>query len=131
MKSGFTAHWASFIKGTIQCPRCETEMKQQYKAYVVLTDSKRGSEQFVCGSRAGHFCEGCRTLFLNCADMEEVVGMNFAGKFRYTVVGIVDREAIPPERRDQELGTDTNPIPIETFRNELPFRKSRAIRRRP
>jgi preprotein translocase subunit SecA len=38
--------------------------------------------------------------------------------FKFAVGGIIDYDAIPEDKRDEELGTDDNPLPLIPFQNQ-------------
>ena len=120
-----SAHWMSSATAAVSCPRCNTAMEQGHHPYVVIAEVKRERDRFICGTDAGYFCPHCPTVVLISSRIEEMLEFSLGSRrFRYSIEGIVDLEAIPPEKRHMELGTDENPIPLVPFRNRLPMRKA-------
>ncbi|MBI4769278.1 MAG: hypothetical protein HY784_02415 [Chloroflexi bacterium] len=70
------------------------------------------------GSDFGWFCDNCPAIVINMAKVSKMlehrlshweVGNEFA------VLGIVNLDAIPEDKRDLPLGDDDNPIPLVEF----------------
>jgi hypothetical protein len=103
------------------CPRCSGPLQQSRQTYLVAT--RRGKEltdNFIVGSDMGWFCARCPTVVINPEKVSELlihplprwdIGTGFA------VVGIIDLDAIPEDKRNLPLGDDDNPIPLVEFTN--------------
>jgi hypothetical protein len=121
------------------CPRCGAPLTQEEAVYMVLT--RRGdqtTDSFMTNSDKGWFCTQCPVLLLNSQHLVEAlpfglpkwdVGNEFA------VAGIVNLDAIPPEKEHLPIGAPGNPIPLVEFSNlrepdEPQPRRSRKRRRR-
>ena len=97
---------------------------QRYACYLVATRNRGvAADNFVLGSDFGWFCPGCPTVGVESPRMRALlwqgmpawdVGADFA------LLGLVDFDAIPADRRHTELGTDENPVPLLRFRVDRP-----------
>jgi hypothetical protein len=104
------------------CPRCGDALVQQYASYLISTRSKgRIADSFMTGSDAGWFCAQCLTIVINT----NVISMLLSHRLprwdvgpEFTVLGLVDLDAIPPEKQHLPLGGDDNPIPLIEFSYE-------------
>jgi len=101
------------------CPRCGGPLQQSSQTYLVVT--QRGEEvtdSFIVGSDMGWFCARCPTVVINPEEVSKLlihplprwdIGTGF------TVVGIINLDAIPEEKRHLPLGEGDNPIPLVEF----------------
>jgi len=117
------------------CPRCGGPLQQSRQTYLVAT--RRGKEltdNFIVGSDMGWFCARCPTVVINPEEVSALlmhplprwdIGTGFA------VVGIINLDAVPEEKRDLPLGDDDNPIPLVEFTNVSHDKASRRAKRRP
>lgn len=73
----------------------------------------------VVGNRAGHFCGNCAVVVLDRDEFERFVSLAVgdADGVHYAVMGIVDLDAVPLEKRTLPFDDDTNPIPLVEFTN--------------
>ena len=111
--------YQEFEKQPGPCPRCGGPLQSHSATYLV--DTRRGTEitdSFIVGGDMGWFCARCPTVVINSEEMTEFlthrlphwdIGEEFA------VVGIIDLDAIPEEKRHLPLGDDDNPIPLVEF----------------
>jgi hypothetical protein len=110
--------YKSFGKHPGPCPRCGGPLQQNYQSYLLATRrGKRITDSFITGSDAGWFCTHCPTMVINAEEINAPlqyglpkwdVGDEFA------VLGIVDLNAVPEEKRHLPFGDD-NPIPLVEF----------------
>jgi hypothetical protein len=103
------------------CPRCGEPLHASYQTYVVSTrHGQAAADSFLMGGDMGWFCLRCPTVVINWNELEEMLGQSLPHEsvgHEATVLGIVDMDAIPKEKRHLEMGTDENPIPLVRFRN--------------
>jgi hypothetical protein len=110
-----------FEKEPGPCPRCGGTLRQSYQSYVIST--RRGATiegSFIAGGKMGWFCMACPTVVLNAQEISEMLGATTGGEAsgaEFAVLGLVDFDAIPANKRNEELGTDDNPIPLVSFRS--------------
>ena len=71
----------------------------------------------IVGNDAGYFCPKCPTVVLDTGPFRESAAISFGSDatIQFTVLGIVDLEAVPEEKRFMPLGEDGNPIPLVKF----------------
>jgi hypothetical protein len=103
------------------CPRCGGPLQQSSQTYLVITrHGEEMADNFIIGGDIGWFCTRCPTVVINPEELDKFlmhplphwdVGTEFV------LVGIVNLDAIPEEKRDLPLGDDDNPIPLVEFTN--------------
>ena len=91
------------------------------------------------GHDDGFFCPNCPTVVLDFQAIEEMIvdytqRADYAeGEYvEYTLMGIVDLDAVPEEKKDIPLGDDDNPIPLiklEPASNKSQERKEHKVGR--
>jgi hypothetical protein len=103
------------------CPRCGGPLEQSRQTYLVVTQhGEEAADNFMIGGDIGWFCARCPTVVINPEEVDKFlmhplphwdIGEEF------TLVGIVNLDAIPEDKRDLPLGDDDNPIPVVEFTN--------------
>jgi len=102
------------------CPRCGGELVQQYASYLIATRGRgKQADSFMIGSDAGWFCRTCPTLVVNGQKIGQMLSYG-GGRWNvgreFTILGLVNLDAVPPEKRHLPLGEANNPIPLVEFR---------------
>lgn len=121
-------YWSNSIRTPDKCPKCDTSLEAEYHTYLFLI--KEGSDvvTFMTGNNGGSFCPQCPVVVL---DHEVFAETALAGgsspNNTFTVVGIVDLNAIPEEKQHIPMGDDDNPIPLVEFLNN---KKNNLAKRR-
>jgi len=112
-----------------RCPECGKPLERDHQTYLLEIRNVAGDiESFLTSIAAGAFCASCPVVVLARDKVESIVqhaGERFLpGKQRleFVVLGLVDLDAIPPEKRDIPLGDDDNPIPLVRFLPDLAHR---------
>ncbi len=111
--------WSTDVGGISHCPECEGRLESEHHTYVFATREGEEIDTFIVGSEIGYFCEQCPLVVVDYDSAAEVVsfGRGSAGAFEFVAMGIVDLDAIPEDKKDDELGTDDNPVPLVEFTN--------------
>jgi hypothetical protein len=111
------------------CPNCGGPLRQEYASYMITTRcGKRITDSFVMGSDFGWFCPACPTVVIDSRGVESMLQ---AGTGRWDVgnewalLGILDYDAVPHDKRHQPLGTDDNPYPLVELTYPEPPRRER------
>jgi hypothetical protein len=84
---------------------------------------RRGlADSFVSGSKAGWFCAQCPAVVIDTGEIgrllsHQLPGWNVGQEF--VVLGIVDLDSVPKEKKRLPLGRDDNPIPLIAFTYEI------------
>lgn len=109
--------WSDDIGGKEACPQCGHALVKEQQTYVMVVRQGSRIEPFVVGGKAGFFCPECPTVVLDREVFEEFarIGMKNNRPGQFTILGLLDLSAIPPERRHQPLGGDGNPMPLVKF----------------
>ena len=104
------------------CPRCGSALIRSSHTYVVATHrAGQIRDSLIIGNDMGWFCSSCPVVVIDKQQLDEMVSHSLphwdVGN-EYVVLGIVDLDAVPPDRRDVPLGEDDNPVPLIEFRYE-------------
>jgi hypothetical protein len=123
------------------CPRCGSPLQQSTQTYLIATRrGKKITDSFVVGNDMGWFCTHCPTVVINPEELSDMLQHGLPhwdiGN-EFTVLGIVDLDAIPEEKQHLPLGDDDNPIPLVEFTTTpsatargRPARRRKATRRK-
>jgi len=103
------------------CPRCGSALRKEYQTYLIATRRGRQlTDSFITGTDFGWLCPSCPTIVINPEDVSKLLGFGVSRwdvGTEFTVAGIVDLDAIPPDKRNRPLGEDDNPLPLVEFSN--------------
>jgi hypothetical protein len=123
------------------CPRCGGLMQQRTQTYLLATRrGKKITDSFIASNDMGWFCTRCPTVVINPEQLSDMLQNGLphwdVGN-EFTVLGVIDLDAIPEEKRHLPLGDDDNPIPLVKFTNissetapGRPARRRKATRRK-
>lgn len=124
--------------GKEACPRCGHALVNEQQTYVMVVRQGTRIEPFVVGGMAGFFCPECPAVVLDRDTFEEFAraGMKNNRPGKFTILGLLDLAAIPPEKRNQPLGADGTPMPLVKFIDEKregrePASKGKTSSKRP
>lgn len=106
------------IANAASCPKCNANLEREYHSYMVAIDEEGEREAVMMGHDGGLFCPKCATVVLDRKVVEEMLSDHVqyqtnkhVESLGYAVVGIVDLDAVPEEKKDIPLGDD-NPVPL-------------------
>jgi hypothetical protein len=109
------------VKSQEQCPQCGSQLFPMPSRYLVgAQDDTDNYKLHILGPMGGAYCFDCPTvvittdIFYDYAD--ESTGIKTEA---ITVLGVVDRDAIPQEKRGEEFNDD-NPLPLVKFQHDPP-----------
>jgi|SRR5215510_10222951 len=119
--------WSDKLVNRKKCPLCHSGLENEYHTYAMAVISGRETTTFIAGSDAGSFCPECPVVVLDRKGfdqiMEEIVeerpDWRMSSAMAFTVVGIVNMDAVPEDRRHLPLGGEDNPIPLAYFLSEI------------
>jgi len=114
--------WSDKLVNKKKCPLCHSTLAPEYQSYVMVTWSGEEATQFITGNNDGAFCPECPVVVLDrkgfertIAEMVEKPDWGISGTVRFAVLGIVDVDAIPEDKKHLPLGDDDNPVPLVEF----------------
>jgi hypothetical protein len=111
--------WSDHVGGCGNCPECGAGLESENHSYVVATRSAGQTTPFMTGNDAGHFCGRCPLVILDRHRFEDCLWA-MVGDVRdvqYAVLGLVDLDAVPEQKRHMPFDEKTNPIPLVEFAN--------------
>jgi hypothetical protein len=108
-----------------KCPKCGGILKQQNKSYLIGNyDGEDELESTVTGGSFGWFCTTCPVVVFNRPELRDFlhhlpsdleIGPNAI------ILGIINMNAIPVQKRGMPIGKPENPIPLCIFTNLPPL----------
>ena len=121
------------VYSTKICPVCNSKTQNEYRSYMVAIEEKGKRDALMMGGKVGFFCPNCPVVVLETETIEEMIASYTQNEdFRYVVMGIVDMDAVPEDKRAVPLGDDDNPIPligVDIVSNRPQIQKERKVGR--
>ena len=110
--------WLTDVARTNTCPRCGSALENDSQTYMCVVRSGGEEEPFIAGNDLGYFCPRCPVVVLDHgAFAEHAALVASGGHILFAVLGLVDLDAVPEDKRHLMLGADDNPIPLVRFSN--------------
>jgi hypothetical protein len=97
------------------CPTCGGDLEHQQLNYLIATRSgKANADSFMLGAE-GNVCRQCAAVVVDPQHISQFLHFQLphwkVGK-QFTILGLVDLDAIPENKRDMPMGDDDNPLPL-------------------
>lgn len=117
-------YWSKDVGGASRCPECGGPLAGEYHTYLLAVRAHDEEETFLIGSDAGSFCAACPVVVLDSDTFRDFVRLGLDldlgldpghPSASFTVLGLVDLEAVPEEKQAVPLGEEGNPIPLVKF----------------
>ena len=103
------------------CPKCGGVLEQASLPYMVATRTgKRLDDSFIISSDFGWFCKACPVVVLNQSGLHKMMNFSKPGwkiGSEFTVLGIMDLDAIPENKRHLPISSPEIPNVLVKFRN--------------
>jgi hypothetical protein len=107
------------VGGHARCPECKGPLERDSHVYV-LGARRGGRDQLLAvGNDGGHFCKNCPVVVLDddAFGAMAAIGMGSPRALEFLVMGIVDLDAVPKEKKHLPFDDKRNPIPLVKFTN--------------
>lgn len=110
--------WSKDVGGTSVCPECGARLTQEYHTYMMAVRHHGDVQPFAVGNEGGHFCPACPTVVLDHDAFGRLASLAVRSqRADFVVLGLIDLDAVPPDKANVPLGEDDNPIPLVKFTN--------------
>ncbi len=111
--------WSRDVGGKSHCPACRSKLESEFHTFMMAVRHAGEVHPFFVGNDAGYFCLQCPTVVLHYEIFVQFARSALDSEYQaqFTVLGLVDLEAIPQEKRSVPFGGDDNPIPLVKFTN--------------
>ena len=102
---------------TMHCPECGSDLIEERCSILLAVKCDTDAAEFMTRVSGSHFCPSCPVVVFDKKTLGKVAKLAMRGKrnIQYDVIGIIDFDAVPEEKKNMVLGTDENPIPIIDF----------------
>ncbi len=105
------------------CPACGGKLTEEVLIYLVNAEDEPDElGSYIVSYDHGKYCNSCPVIVINEAHFHDWIFRDVMSRERrrddileYEILGIVDIDSIPEEKRDLPLGEDDNPIPLVPF----------------
>lgn len=99
------------------CPECGLSLIEDNCTVLIAVRSDTDKGEFMSNMTGSHFCESCPVVVFDLDKIEQAARIGIRGEenLQFIVLGIVNFNAIPVEKRHIEIGTDDNPLPLVYF----------------
>jgi len=119
--------WSDKLVNKKKCPLCHSALENEYHTYAIAVLGGGETATFIAGNNAGSFCPECPVVVLDRKGFDRVIGeiieespdLRISGAVSFAVIGIVDTDAVPEDKRHLPLGGEENPIPLVPFLQEI------------
>jgi hypothetical protein len=119
--------WSDKLVNKKKCPLCHSTLENEYHQYIMAIQSGKETTTLATGNDFGAFCPECPVVVLDRKGFERVIGemvkespdLEISGGVSFFVIGIVNTDAVPEDKRHLPLGGDDNPIPLVEFLHEI------------
>lgn len=107
--------------GLTFCPECELPLIKDNCTVLIAVRSDTDEGEFMSNMAGSHFCETCPVVVFDLDKIEQAVilGSEEDANLRYLILGIVDFNSIPQEKRHLKIGIEGNPVPLVQFLPDL------------
>ncbi len=110
-------YWSGTIGGTSVCPECGGSLEGEEHCYLMgIRYSDGETSASMVGCEGGYFCSACPTIVLDNAKFEDMAERSAGGpSMAYTVLGLINMDAVPEEKSHLPFDEKDNPIPLVRF----------------
>jgi len=125
-------YWSKGVGDMESCPKCHGPLESEFHSYLCAVRHGNEINTFMIGNDAGYFCGRCSVIVLDFDVFAKIADAMAPSRFssaEFLVMGMVDFDAIPPDKADMPLGEGDNPIPFKAFTNMQPSKKHQKKRK--
>ncbi len=114
-------HYLSNVTGLDYCPECNTPLIDEGCTVLISVKTNKDEYEFMSNLTGSRFCSSCPVVVLDSNKIESAVKISCPEEedLWYLICGIVNFDAIPKDQKNQEIGTDENPMPLVPFLPKL------------
>jgi hypothetical protein len=103
------------------CPECGSPTIEYGCTILLGAETETDGGELITNLSGSHFCESCPVVIFDKHQIAQAaqLGMRTSKKVKHGIIGIVDLDSIPKDKRHLEIGTDENPVPLVEFLPDL------------
>ncbi len=103
------------------CPECGKKLIEENCTILLCVKSDTDEGELMTNLSGSHFCTECPVVVFdkNKVDKAATLGIHGDNNLKYLIAGIVDLDSIPDDKKNIEIGSDENPVPLVHFLPDL------------
>ncbi len=115
------------------CPECGSSMIEEGCTILLTAKSEADEGEFMTNITGSHFCGNCPVVIFDNQKIAQAAqfGIRSGKNIKYNILGIVDLDAIPEDKRQMEIGIDENPVPLVNFLPDLDIKPPSVSAKKP
>lgn len=108
------------------CPECGAVLTKKDCSILICAKSQTDEAEFMTNLSGSTFCHNCPIVVFDKKLVEKAaqLGIRAKDEIHYSIMGIINLDAVPKEKAQVQRGTDKNPLPLVSF---LPSKYTQAI----
>lgn len=112
-------YWSDQVGGCAACPECGGSLEAERHEYVMGTRRHGEIDLHLVGNNGGRFCGRCPVVVLDRDEFGRFAELATRAQdyVDFVVMGIVDLDAVPADKRSVPFDDETNPLPLVKFTN--------------
>ena len=112
-------YWSHEVNDRSHCPECRSRLESESHSFMMAVRKGSDIQPFIVGNDAAYFCSTCPVIVLDYGEFERLaaLSMRTSKGVEFLVLGLIDLEAVPTEKRNVRFDDDTNPVPLVEFTN--------------
>jgi hypothetical protein len=110
---------STVVNDRSHCPQCPSRLESESHSFMTAVRKGSDIQPFIVGNDAAYFCSTCPVVVLDYGEFERLaaLSMRTSKGVEFLVLGLIDLEAVPTEKRNVRFDDDTNPVPLVEFTN--------------
>jgi hypothetical protein len=112
-------YWSHEVNDRSHCPQCHSRLESESHSFMMAVRNGSDIQPFIVGNDAAYFCSTCPVVVLDYGEFERLaaLSMRTSKGVEFLVLGLIDLEAVPTEKRNVRFDDGTNPVPLVEFTN--------------
>src|SRR5262249_32288420 len=111
--------WTDRIPNKYRCPLCRSKLEKEYVTYMFVVEEDEEKQAYISGNDLGAFCPQCPVVVLDMKEfvhmVVETAGVTEDTSLVFMLLGIINFDAIPEEKKHLPIGDKDTPIPLVEF----------------
>ena len=100
------------------CPECSKNTQEKECQIVLFISVNDEIDNYIVDIKGAYFCNDCPVVIFDVEKISDEIEKRFNdvnANIDYHIAGFVDIDDIPIEKRNKDIGSEENPVPIVRF----------------